>query len=67
MKPETDFLMSLDWTAANDHLTDAIKKCLNGGSVGIGKYYNETVRPLWQRYERGERSAELYDAIMNLK
>ena len=61
---------TLDWDKVPSHLVD-ISKYYGGfaGRVGFNPfvYMNKIVVPLTKRYDKGERTQELYDAIMALE
>ena len=54
-----------DWKAAEEHLVTCEKAYAGIGSAG---YFALTavIRPLRDRFNSGERTAELYDEIMGI-
>lgn len=52
-----------DWIVACDHLNMVIAEFVTLGMEGKHMLY-ETLLPLKKRYDLGERTRELYDAIM---
>lgn len=56
----------LDWKAAETYLTDLISSYLSIGAAGFPGL-TLFLLPLMARLEAGERSKELYDAIMARK
>ena len=55
----------MDWFKASIHIQNVSAECVDGGSRGV-QYLSETVRPLKERLEAGERSEKLYRSIMEL-
>lgn len=53
---------SKEWTEAGLMLTELIRSKLSKGSIGIMEYTRET-KPLWDRYNTGERSDDLLNDI----
>jgi len=54
---------NLDWKKVELHLIVLIKKYVDGGSTGVC-HFCDTILPLRNRYNNGERTEELYNEIM---
>lgn len=54
-----------EWVDAGVKLTNITKNLLESGSRGIAEYMDR-IRPLWIRYERGERTQQLLEIINQL-
>ena len=59
-------LTEADWLFAYDHLNMVMAECLYAGTYGV-TVYHINLMPLYDRYNSGERTQELYDAITELK
>lgn len=55
----------MDWGQAEEHLNDMIDKYLSQGSLGVSSFMVR-VYPLRNRFKDGERTQDLYDAIMRI-
>jgi hypothetical protein len=55
----------LDWNLAEEHLKAVADQRLHEGSLGINRFMID-VEPYWKRYWDGERTEELFNAIMRL-
>jgi hypothetical protein len=55
----------INWNEAQAHLEDVTQRYLDEGSFGVQNYMDR-VKPLWYRFNSGERTEELYAAIMKL-
>lgn len=63
-------LLSYDWPKAAAHVTEVrqeIEGLARVSPLGAQNSLLVTVWPLEDRYRKGERSAELYEAMMGLK
>ena len=59
-------LTEADWLFAYDHLNMVMAEYTAVGSSGVAAMYIK-LTPLKTRYDSGERTQELYDAIAELK
>lgn len=65
-----EYLENLDWTIPKAHLDQTIEtyeSFLDTPGVNTQIALEHVLRPLAARYENGERSEELYDAMMNVE
>lgn len=59
-------LTEADWLYAYDHLNMVTAECTALGTSGVATVYMKLL-PLKSRYDSGERTRELYDAIAELQ
>lgn len=52
------------WMDAYDHLFGQSNLAMHSGSMGISKFVQEFL-PLWDRFDGGERTEELFEAMMS--
>ena len=60
----------LDWTGAKEHLDETIKAYeahLLDPRVNVTFALNAVLNPLKRRYDSGERTQELYDAMLKVE
>jgi hypothetical protein len=56
----------MDWEQAEEHIKYIRSAYTDIGISGMPAL-QITINPLWVRFEKGERSQELYDDIMSLE
>lgn len=54
------------WINAYEHLYKVTGEKMHGGSLGINSFVFD-ILPLWERFDGGERSEELYNEIMGVR
>ena len=57
--------MEIDWNLAEEYLKECESAYAETGTAGA-LCMNIIIRPLRDRFNRGERTVELYDEIMDL-